>query len=52
MYCPRLVQSGTVTLREISRDLSDASTLSKADIYAVAIGLSGEIARHLLQGRG
>lgn len=49
-YCAAVVKRKIVSLEEIAVSLSEASTLNAIDCYAVMMGMSMEIARHLSEG--
>lgn len=49
-YCATVVKRNVVNLEEIAASLSEASTLNAIDCYAVMMGMSMEIARHLAEG--
>ncbi|MBS3992682.1 MAG: DNA-binding protein [Bacteroidetes bacterium] len=51
LHIMQAVTTGTVDLETISYEISQESTLSRADIYAVLIALGGKLQQHLADGK-
>ncbi len=45
------VYSGAIELEELSKLMSDGSTVREADIYAVLIGMANAVSQQLAQGK-
>jgi predicted histone-like DNA-binding protein len=50
-YIMQAVNTGTISIRQISDEISRESTVSKVDITAVLVGLEEKLKQHLSDGK-
>ena len=51
LYYPKVTKTGEIDLEELSELISDSSSLTQSDCYAVIISLVGAVSRELDAGR-
>lgn len=49
-YYPKVTKTGEIDLDQLTEEISDASTLTQADCYAVVISLVKVLEQHLSKG--